>query len=116
MADAIAPFKPSLSLCVNASTTAPSGTLINMVGDWTLLAYNRSQGQDAYLFAGPTSALIGSATIPAVNSPPLAAPGFLALPIPQASLQCFTFSGPTFIGGATASGNAQIDIVVGQGS
>jgi hypothetical protein len=96
------------------STTAPSATLIGLSGQYTVHAYNRSATQDAYLAYGPTSAAVNSAVIPVVNNPPGVTQ--FVIPLPFRSVQTFTFSGPTFIGGLTAAGNVVIDITTGTGS
>jgi hypothetical protein len=117
MADMISPFKvagPCISIL--GSTTAPSGTLINMVGDWTIHAFNRSTTQDAYLAYGPSSDVVTRATVPVVGEP---APPNLTrnvVPIPHATVQTFTFSGPTYFGAITAAGNVVIDLTPGAGT
>lgn len=117
MADKIAPFKVgSACVAILGSTTAPSGTLVNMVGDYTLYAFNRSTTQDAYLAYGPTSSIVNSAVIPVVNNPAPQNATQNVVPIPHQTVQTFTFSGPTFFGGLTAAGNVTIDLVVGDGS
>lgn len=120
MADQIAPFRPSPpAFCLNGSTPVQSAAFVGMTGDWSLLVYNRSQSQDAYLSYGPTSTVVTANTIPTpggapVNTAPNAAGG--VIPIPQGSLQVFTFSGPTFLCALVASGNAQLDCIAGDGS
>jgi hypothetical protein len=117
MPDMISPLKPS-GPCVSilGSTTAPSGTLINMVGDFTLHAFNRSTTQDAYLAYGQSSAAIAGAVIPVVGNPAPPNATQNVLPIPHATVQTFTFSGPTFFGGLTAAGNVVIDLTPGVGT
>ena len=114
--DAGTAFKPAgPTVAILGSNAAPSAFYMNMTGDWALIAFNRSTTVDAYLAYGPTSAAVASASVPLVSAPaPADTPNpqnLLALP--RGTIQTFTFSGPTFLGGITATGNATIDITPG---
>lgn len=106
---AFKPFGPAVALL--ASTTAPSGTLVNLTGDWALLAFNRSTSVDAYLAYGSSSGAVASAVVPVVGSPGGTTQN--VIPLPRGTIQTFTFSGPTFLAGVTGSGNTIIDITTG---
>lgn len=116
MSDVQTPFRPTgPTFAILASNlVTPPGTLINLVGDWALMVYNRSTTQDAYLSYGPTSAAVNGSIIPLVSNPPVQTQN--VLPLPHGSVQVFTFSGPTFIGANCAAGNTTIDITTGTGA
>lgn len=114
MSDFAAPFKPGGScFALFASNQAPSATLVNLNGDWSALVTNRSTSVDGYLVYGPNSSAMASAAIPLINQPP--SPSCTVLPVPFNTAAHFTFSGPTFLGAMTATGNTILDVVPGQG-
>jgi len=108
---AFKPFGPMLRIL--ASTTPPSATLFPYNGEWTLLVSNVSTTQDAYIVYGPTSAAVAGAVVPAIGGAP--SPNAFMLPLPHFTNATYDFSGPTFIGGITPSGNVILDLVAGVG-
>ena len=112
--DMVSPFKVAgQAFAILGSTTPPSGTLLNLFGDFTIHVFNRSTTQDAYLAYGASSSIVSSAQIPVLGAPPASQN---VLPIPHATIQTFTFSGPTYFGGLTAAGNVILDITPGLGT
>lgn len=111
--DAGSAFKvagPTLAV-LGSFAVSPPGTLINLPGDWSLLATNRSATNDAYLAYGATSAAVTSAIVPIVGTPSAGTQN--VIPLPHGTTQTFSFSGPTFIGVIVPTANATIDITPG---
>lgn len=117
--DFVAPFQPAgpmLSL-LGSSSNSTAATLLAMQGPFTLLAFNRSAATDAYLVYGPNSGVVSGTVLPAVGAFPPSTGGPNLLPMPFRTSQTFTFQGPTFVGILIpGTGNAIIDITVGDGS
>lgn len=114
---AFKPVGPTVAI-LGSFAVSPPGTLIGLTGDWALLVFNRSTTIDGYLAYGPSSAAVTGAVIPAVSTPapaPVAGGANIqnVLPLPRGTIQTFTFSGPTYIGAITGSGNTTIDITPG---
>lgn len=117
MADFASPFRVSGALMTLLGSGSATGgaTLMSMVGDGSVLLFNRSALTDAYLAYGPNSNVIASTVLPVVGAVPPASGGPNLLPLPARSLQTFTFSGPTFVGMLAPGGNALVDVVPGDG-
>src|SRR5262245_60313293 len=110
--DAGTPFSPAgPSFAILASTTTPSGSLVNLTGSYSMLVTNRSS-TEGFLAYGPTSTIVASAVVPVVGAPGVQSTGGI-LPVPGNGQVVFTFAGPTFFGGLTPSGNTILDLTPG---
>lgn len=114
--DGFNPFKPGgPTVALLGSTPAPGGTLLGLIGDWSVYAFNRSSSTDAYLAYGLTSASVATAVVPVVGAPGNATQNVIELPFRTG--QTFTFSGPTFFRVVVPAGaNAIVDLTPGGGS
>lgn len=117
MGDVASPFRPGgpMVSLLGSSSNAGSATLINMSGDFSLLAFNRSGSFDAYLAYGSSSSAVAGAVMPVVGVGVPTGSGANLLQMPARTIQTFTLGGPTFISVIVPAGNAICDFAAGEG-